>query len=298
VKAAATYSYIVITPARNESANIGKTIDSMLAQTVKPLAWVIVDDGSTDGTAELVSERTRGIGWITLLSLPDRGYYDLSGGAEIKAFYKGFATVSGLAFDFISKLDGDVSFGGDYYERLLGEFTRNTRLGIASGAVYYQGSGMTLEKAYRFHVRGAARVYRRACWERIGGTPTRLGWDASDVYHARMLGWNTEAFEHIPMIHHVKTWTKGGLLKGRMRAGKIDYVIGSHFLFVLLKVLRESMHKPLVVGAVFILMGYLKAAATKEVQVGSVRLRAYIRRDQLLRMLGAFGVGRGEAEHD
>ena len=281
-------SYIVISPVRNEVANIGATIESMKAQTVLPIAWVIVDDGSTDGMVELIRERTLGCDWIRLITLADRGYYDLSGGGEIKAFYRGYRTVSHLGFAYLSKLDGDISFGNDYYERLLREFTRDPRLGVASGSVYYQGNGLTLEKAYRFHVRGAARVYRRTCWEEMGGTPEGLGWDAADVYQARMLGWRTEGFEHIPMIHHVKTWTKGGLLKGRMRAGKIDYVIGSHPLFVLLKVARESVRRPLVVGALFVLLGYLKAAASRESRVGSACLRSYIKRDQARRILAAF----------
>jgi poly-beta-1,6-N-acetyl-D-glucosamine synthase len=285
------HNYVLISPVRNEAKNITKTLESVLAQTFKPMKWVIVDDGSSDGTPDIVQECAKRHGWVELLKLSDRGFYDLAGGGEIKAFYRGFERIIGMPFDFLGKLDGDVSFGESYFESLFKEFDADPRLGIAGGGCYsYDSAGrLVLEKSHRLHVRGAARLYRRECWNDIGGVSDKLAWDAVDVYKARMLGWNTRTFNEIKMIHHVLTWTKGGLLRGRMRSGRIEYFMGTHPLYFLAKLAKEVARKPYFICCGMFAWGYLGPLLRDEERVVDDRLKAYIQREQLARL---FGFGR------
>ncbi len=278
--------YYIISPVRNEARNIELTITSVIGQTVRPAQWLIVDDGSTDGTIEIVQRYTRQHPWITLMKLPDRGYYDLITGGEVKAFYRGFETMRGTEWDFLAKLDGDISFDESYFERLFAEFAKNPKLGLASGACFGLVDGKpVLEKAYEMHVRGAARCYRRACWDAIGGVIDGLGWDAIDVYKARMLGWDTRNFESIAMIHHVKTWTKGGVLHGRRRSGRLDYLMGMHPFFFMFKLLQALFLKPYVVSAFVLGYGYFVPMLKREKRPVDNKLLRFIRREQIRRIV-------------
>lgn len=285
----AKIQYIIISPVRNEEKNIEKTIQSVISQTIKPIKWIIVDDGSSDKTIDIVNKYLEAQEWITLLKLPDRGYYDLMTGGEIKAFYRGYQVIKDMDYNYLSKLDGDISFDERYFDNLFKEFNSNNRLGIAGGGCYYKDhtGGFVLEKTYKYHVRGAARIYRRECWEQIGGVIDDLGWDAIDVYKARMLGWETFSFNEIKMIHHVKTWTKGGLIRGRMRSGRMEYLIGTHPLFFCAKVMREFAFKPYIVSACALLYGYMKSFLMNKNRVTSPELRDFIRKEQLKRLKAA-----------
>jgi poly-beta-1,6-N-acetyl-D-glucosamine synthase len=281
--------YIIITPVRNEEAYIEKTLESVIAQTIRPIKWIIVDDGSTDNTAKIIEKYTFGHPWISLIKISDRGYYDLSKGGEIKAFYIGYKSLKDIEYDFIAKLDGDISFDEKYFEALFAEFRNNLLLGIASGACYYLVKDkMIIEKSYTRHVRGAARVYRKECWEQIGGPVTELGWDAVDVYKARMLGWETRSFEQIKMIHHVKTGTKAGVFKGRIRLGRVAFLMGMHPLFFSIKAMRELFNKPYILGAMAYLYGYFVSLMHKEKRIVDKKLMEYIRREQFSRLLQIF----------
>jgi poly-beta-1,6-N-acetyl-D-glucosamine synthase len=282
--------YIIISPVRNEEKNIEYTIQSVLSQTIKPARWIIVDDGSSDRTADIIKNYTSDNNWISLLQLADRGYYDLNGGGEIKAFYQGYQKIKDDNFAFLVKLDGDISFDPYYFENLFKEFHANKRLGVASGALYHlrTDNQPVPETTYKHHPRGAARVYRRECWEDIGGVKDKLTWDAIDVYKARMLGWDTYNFESIRAIHHVKTWEKGGLTRGLIRAGRLQYLMGTHPLFFAAKVIKRSFAKPYVFGAGVMLYGYLKSNLAGEERVPEPELMDFIRKEQLKRL----GVGR------
>ncbi len=289
---AGSVRYVIVSPVRNEARNIEETISSVCSQSVLPLRWVIVDDGSTDGTADIVSGHLESAPWMELVRLEDRGYYDLMEGGEIKAFHRGLERVRDLEFGFLSKLDGDISFRGSYFESLFRKFGENPRLGIASGACYNRkDGGLVPEKSYRYHVRGAARVYRKDCWDAIGGTIAGLGWDAMDVYKARMLGWETESFEDIRMIHHVKTWAKGGLLHGRARSGRMEYLLGTHPVFFGGKLMVSMFRWPYLVGAACTAYGYISAGARGEERISDPELITYIRKEQKERMRRAFRPG-------
>ncbi len=282
--------YIIISPVRNEAANIEHTIKSVLSQTARPKRWVIVDDGSTDGTIEIVRRYLPGNDFMEHLTLEDRGFYDLMTGGEIKAFYRGYYLIEDQECDFIVKLDGDISFDEKYFEELLECFYQNPKLGIASGICCYETSdGLVKEYAHPKHVRGAARMYRRSCWNDIGGPIQDLGWDAIDVYKARMFGWETGSFDQLRMIHHVKTWTKGGALHGRARSGRMEFLMGSHPVFFASKVLREIFRKPYIISSIALTWGYVKSFFKKEPRVVALELMRFIRHEQSARIKGVFG---------
>ena len=278
--------FIIISPVRNEEKNIDYTVQSVLAQTIKPAKWIIVDDGSSDKTPEIIKKYLPNNAWISLIQLADRGYYDLMGGGEIKAFYKGYETIGDEDYDFLVKLDGDISFDKKYFEDLFREFELNHRLGIASGSLFnIRGDNKLFqEKTYKHHPRGGARAYRKECWEDIGGVEDRLTWDAIDVYKARMLGWDTYNFEKIKATHHVKTWEKGGVTHGLMRAGRLQYLMGTHYLFFVVKVFKRVFSKPYLFGAFFMFYGYLKSYISGEEKVPEPELLNYIRKEQLKRL--------------
>src|SRR5579863_7315394 len=153
-------AYVVITPARNEIEHLQKTIDSVAAQTVLPERWVLVDDGSTDGTGALLDGAGKKYPWIRVIHRADRGFRK-SGGGVIEAFYEGYNALQCNDWNFLVKLDGDLSFAFDY-------FRNDPKLGIGGGEIHHNISGkLKLEENPRFHVRGATKIYTRSCWEGI-----------------------------------------------------------------------------------------------------------------------------------
>lgn len=282
-------NFIIISPVRNEAANIERTITSVLAQSCRPLLWVIVDDGSSDGTTEIIRGYSAKHSWLRLVILRDRGYYDLMEAGEIKAFYEGLSTVGNVSYEYLAKLDGDIALEPNYYEEILRRFAENLQLGIASGTCWHIEKGQKVrEVVYKHHVRGAMRVYRKACWDDIGGVPRSLGWDAIDCYKARMHGWVTRSFNELPVTHLVKTWEKGGWLHGRQRSGRMEYLIGTHPLFFAAKCARDLCVKPYLISASALAWGYLRSFLKNEPRVGDLDLIAQVRKEQLTRIRNWF----------
>ncbi len=276
--------YVVITPVRNEAAFIGRTIDSMIAQTVRPAQWVIVNDGSTDDTADIVRAHIAGHPWIRLIQRPDRGFRQRGGGV-IKAFNAGYAALTITDYHFIVKLDGDVSFAPDYFERLLARFTAQPRLGIAGGTCYVQdGKTWKPEGTDPTHVRGATKMYRRACFEDIGGLVAHLGWDGVDEWQARTRGWQAQSFLDIPIYHHRTTGGAGGFLQGRIEQGRAAYYMGYHPLFMLARGVRRMADRPFVLGGLSLLWGYASDWLRQRKQVNDPAMIHFLRQNQLKRL--------------
>ena len=257
----------------------------MVSQTIRPEEWVIVDDGSKDGTVGIVEKYRERYDWIKVICRNDRGYAE-PGRGVMEAFYTGYDHRTCEDFDFIVKLDGDLGFGRDYFESLFRKFSEDPKLGIAGGVCYVARNGhLVIEKHPEFHVRGTIKVYRRECWNQIGGLVKHLGWDTMDEIEAQYRGWETKSFKNLKILHHKLTGCNTGAFKWAIKSGKSDYYCGYHPLFVLVKGIKRIFKKSLFDRWFGILLGYFSSCLKKEEQYGDRKIIEYLRKEQVKRML-------------
>jgi glycosyltransferase involved in cell wall biosynthesis len=277
--------YVVITPARDEAQHIAETIMSMVHQTTRPTEWVIVDDGSTDGTGEIIDRFAAQYSWITALHRPNRGVRENAGGV-MEAFYYGYQSLKASEWDFIVKLDGDVSLNPDYFENCFKKFRQDQKLGLGGGLICHLENGaLKAEVCPRFHVRGATKIYRRACWDAIGGLLKVPGWDTVDEVKANMLGWRTRTFQDLKVLHHRPTGAADGAWKNSVKDGRADYISGYHPLFMFLKCMKRLVQEPYLVGSLGLSYGFIGGYFRGTPQVDDRGLIHYLRRQQLRRLL-------------
>jgi len=278
--------YVVVTPVRDEETYLPRAIESMVNQNVRPAEWIIVNDGSKDRTAEVIEEASRSHPWIRGVHRQDRGYRKWGGGI-IEAFYDGLNSLTCKDWEFMSKLDGDLTFEPDYFEGAFERFASDPKLGIGGGTLYHYENGVqVLERAPQFHVRGGAKIFRRECWDAIGGLWVGPGSDTVDEVKANMLGWTTGSFPDLLMHHHRPTGASWGRWGGLVKDGKIDYVYGSHPVFLIAKCASRLFRRPYVLGSVALLYGYIEAHFQHVPRVDDPELIRYLRRQQLARLFG------------
>ena len=278
--------YVVITPVRDEEEHLEETIKSVVNQTIRPTEWMIVDDGSTDQTPKIIDKYAANYPWIRAVHRTNRGYRK-SGGGVVEAFNDGYQALLSQDWEFVVKLDGDLSFDPAYFERILECFKAEPTLGIAGGTLYSLHNGkMKVERNPRFHVRGATKVYRRECWEQIGGLWPAAGWDTIDETSASMRGWITKSVPDIPAFHHRATGGADGLWYDSVKHGRIWYVVGYHPLFVLASCLYRALHKPYLVRSVGGLYGFMHAYVTRVPRVSDSALIKFVRSQQIKRLMG------------
>jgi glycosyltransferase involved in cell wall biosynthesis len=278
--------YVVVTPVRDEEAYLPLTIDSMVRQTVRPQEWVIVDDGSKDSTGKIIEEAARQYPWIRAVYRRDRGFRKWGAGI-IEAFYDGFQAIGYSDWEFMAKLDGDLSFEPAYFAEMFEKFKETPRLGVAGGFLYHIENGQrTLEQNPVFHVRGGAKIYRRACWDAIGGLWIGPGSDTVDEVKANMLGWSSKSFLDVQIQHHRWTGAAYGRWGGIAKNGKTDYVSGYHPLFLLAKSVARLRQRPYILGSLALLYGYISAYLQKTPRVDDPQLIKYLQQQQLAKLRG------------
>lgn len=277
--------YVLITPARNEEQYIEKTIQSVASQTVVPRRWIIVSDNSVDRTEEIVEHYAHELEFIRLVRVRNRMRRDFN--SKVCAFNAGYASIDVRNYRYIGNLDADVSFGPEYYERILREFTLHPRLGIAGGIILEYHNGEYRERfANYYNISGAVQVFTRECYETIGGyIPLKHGGeDPVSQYMARMHGWDVHAVPELPVIHHRPTGTaQGNLLRACFRAGTEEYTYGSHPLFELAKCLHRFRERPFVLSGISRMGGYLWAFMKREPRIPHHVIR-FIRHEQMKRL--------------
>jgi poly-beta-1,6-N-acetyl-D-glucosamine synthase len=281
------FSYIIISPVRNEAKYLARTIESITKQTALPKRWIIVDDGSTDETGAVAEAAAAKCDWIQVVHRSDRGYRK-PGGGVIDTFYDGYNQIGSLDWQYVVKLDGDLSFAPDYFARCLLRFQQDSRLGIGGGTICKDLDGhlspeSTVDPA--FHVRGATKIYKRDCWEGIGGLICAPGWDTVDEFKANMLGWATYTFPEIQLLHHRPAGQAQGNWKNWVKNGRANYVAGYHPLFMLLKCVSRLKSKPYVIAAFGLFIGYLSGYLRRVPMVGDEKLIRYVREQQMRRLL-------------
>lgn len=278
--------YVMVTAARDEGAHIEKTIVSVIRQTRRPTQWVIVDDGSSDNTGAIIDRYARQHQWITPVHRANRGFRQ-AGGGVVAAFYGGYERIESPDWDFIVKLDADLDFAPDYFERCLAEFAEDSRLGIAGGGIYHATSDgvLTLETTPVFHVRGATKIYRRECWTAIGGLVRAAGWDTIDEAKANMLGWRTRSFTSLQLLHHRVTGGAEGAWRDCVKNGRANYIAGYHPVFMMLKCVRRVVRKPYLIGSLGLVWGFSSAYFKRVPRVNDRALIRYVRNQQIRRLL-------------
>ena len=280
-----TLKYVLITPARNEEDNIEKVINSMISQKVLPGKWVIVSDGSTDQTDDIVKKYLQDNQWMELLRMPNHA--DRHFAAKVNCFNSGYAKVKDLEFDIIGNLDADVTFDQEYLKYLLSKFSEDSKLGVAGTPFVENGKHYD----YRFtnieHVSGACQLFRRECFESIGGyKPIRGGgidWVA--VTTARMKGWRTRTFTEKTCLHHRKIGSGNTTsLMTWFRQGKKDYFLGNHFLWEIFRTFYQMIKKPIIIGGALLITGFTWSAITGMQKPISPELQRFIRGEQMQRL--------------
>jgi biofilm PGA synthesis N-glycosyltransferase PgaC len=278
--------YVLITPARNEEKYIEETIKSVVAQSLQPLKWVVVSDGSTDRTDEIVKSYAAKHDWIELIRTPERAERHFAG--KVHAFNAGFSVIKELPFDIVGSLDADITFDGTYFEFLLGRFAEDPRLGVAGTPFSEEGVHYDFRYASIEHVSGACQLFRRKCFDDVGGyTPLTVGGiDLVAVTTARMRGWKTRTFTEKISVHHKMTQTgKHSTLRRSYKSGYHDYLMGTHPLWQISRWFRAVTRNPISGSAV--LSGYLWAALVRAERPVSREFVAFRRMEQM-RRLGGF----------
>ena len=278
-------TYVLITPARNEERFIEQAIRSVVSQAVLPRRWLIVSDGSTDRTDDIVRKYLADHPWMELMRRPERS--DRHFAAKADCFNAGYERVRGDNFDVIGNLDADMTFGRDYYEFLLAKFAADPKLGVA-GSRWVEG---TSSYDFRFsnlgHVSGACQLFRRQCFEEIGGyVPVKGGgidWIA--VTTARMKGWKTRTFVERICHHHRPMGTATqGKLKACFKHGRVDYYLGGHPLWQLFRGCYQMTREPYLLRGLLLLAGYWWAWMTRVKRPISSELMRFNRREQMQRL--------------
>jgi len=287
--------YVLVTPAKNEEATIGVTLESVVNQTVRPADWVIVSDGSADRTEERVRAAAVAHSWIRLLSLPPRA--ERSFAAVVHATEAGVRALTVGDYEYLGLLDSDVRFQSDYFERVMERFEASPRLGLAGGVVIDVGLRKDRLPRNRQDVPGAVQFFRRACFESLGGLLAipEGGWDGLTCARARMQGFETRLLTDL-VVDHLKprNISEGGWLRRKWQMGVRDYAVGCHPLFEMFKCLGRISESPVLVGSVAWWIGYCCAAIQGRERLIPRDLLEFLRAEQKRRVLQKLGLQRPE----
>lgn len=284
--AASKVPYVLITPARNEGQFIENTIKSVSEQSLLPQKWVIINDGSTDDTGEIAARCAANFDWIEVVNLPVRKERNFA--AKVYAFRAGQERLAGVDYKVIGNLDADVTLEPDHFEFLMSKFQEDPDLGVAGTVFrepgYYSGTDSFEGQNY---VSGQCQIFRRECWEEIGGyIPSKAGGvDWMAVMTARMKGWKTRSFRERCFYHHriLGTANHGKAGKG-FSYGKKDYYMGGHPLWEVFRSTYQLFKRPYIIGGTMLFAGYFTALLTGEKRVVSDALMRFHRREQMMKL--------------
>lgn len=283
------HGYVLVTPVRDEVATIGRTIDSVTAQRVLPREWVIVSDGSTDGTDDLIRRASEQYSWIRLLPLEPRA--ERSFAAVVYNTETGIHDLKCPDYRYLGLLDADIAFQSDYFDRLIRRFESELALGLAGGVVIDVGLPRDRFPRNRVDVPGAVQFFRRECLEVIGGLIPipEGGWDGMTCAMARMNGYQTRLFTDL-IVDHLKprNISEGGVVRRKWQMGVRDYALGYHPLFEMVKCFSRMKDSPFVIGAAAWWIGYFMAMLRRRERIVPKPLMEYVRREQWKRLFRMF----------
>jgi poly-beta-1,6-N-acetyl-D-glucosamine synthase len=276
--------HVIVMPAHNEAAYIHRTLQSLVDQTERPDRVIVVDDGSTDATPDIVRGFMAQHDWITIVP-------GSTGGGRryrvVEVFNHGYARVRADNFTYISKIDADLVFPSDYFERLFSVMDSDRSIGAAGGILYeVTASGRQVRlRMPDNHVPGPIKTIRKDVFDGMGGFVPMLGWDIIDLVKIRSLGYRTVCLQHLSVLHLRQTAAATGILRGNVRMGHGAYVIGTHPLFALGRSLYRMFEPPYVLAGLALGYGYFRSWFKRAEQMSDTGLIRALREEQLYRLL-------------
>jgi glycosyltransferase involved in cell wall biosynthesis len=287
--------YALIMPVRDEEKYLSAMIDSILGQRVRPARWIIVDDGSTDRTPAIAESYAQRFNFIELIRLPVRDQR-MPGGEG--ALPNALRRLNLSDFDYLARFDGDLLFGPDYIAQILEEFDRDRELGIAGGSLYSKRNGrLKLEADPTFHVRGALKMYRRQCFQDIGGLTTQIGWDTIDEVYAWIKGWTTRSFYQYKVLHRRPTGAGWHARRIYWERGRADYLTWSLPLFALAKTAKTAVASLSCLKAICYLAGFVSCYVRNESRIQDPAFAKARRHQQRNRMVALLMLRRNPFRH-
>jgi poly-beta-1,6-N-acetyl-D-glucosamine synthase len=277
--------YVLISPCRDEAKHMRRTLDSVAAQSIPPALWVVIDDGSTDATPQILAEYARRLPWLRVVRRPDRGRRNVGPGV-IEAFYAGLETVDLDAFDYVCKLDLDLDLPPRYFELLIARMEAEPRLGTTSGKPYFvrgRDGALVPEVCGDEISVGMTKFYRTTCFREIGGFVREVMWDGIDCHRARLLGWIAESVdaEGLRFLHlRPMGSSQKGIWTGRVRSGYGQYFMGTAPLYLVASSAFRLFKHPVVYGSAAMLWGYFSSAARRVPRYDDPAFRRFLRRYQ------------------
>ncbi|MGO9359222.1 MAG: glycosyltransferase family 2 protein [Xanthobacteraceae bacterium] len=281
--------YLIISPCRDEAKFMRQTLDSVINQTVRPAKWVIVNDGSSDDSAEILREYSAEHDWIKVVSRTNRGHRAVGPGV-IEAFYAGYTTVRPSDFEFLCKLDLDLRLPPRYFEALIARMRADPTIATCSGKAYIEVDDQLKNEGHGDDTSiGASKFYRVSCFEAIGGFVRAVMWDGIDCHRCRMRGWKALSWDDDPQLRFVHLRPEGSsqknIISGRVRRGYGQYFMGTGFVFLLASAVNRIREKPYVIGSLAMVWGWLKAAILRKPRYPDHEFRRFLRRYHRLVLL-------------
>ena len=276
-------SYLLISPGRNEAGYMRNTLDSVIAQTVRPKTWVIVDDGSTDDSPKILAEYAARHDWIKVVTRRDRGGRAVGPGV-VEAFYAGYETIDPDDYEYLCKLDLDLILPPRYFEELMLRMEADPTIATCSGKSYIHHNGEFVSERHGDETSiGATKFYRRWMFQQLGGFVREVMWDGIDCHRCRMQGWHAVSWD-VPDLRFTHLRPQGssqkGILTGRMRHGFGQYFMGTSPVYMLANAVNRINEKPYVLGSIMMMWGYLWSWVQRKPRYEDPEFRRFLRQWQ------------------
>ena len=275
--------YVLISPCRNEADFMRQTLDSVIAQSIRPARWVVVDDGSTDATPQILAQYASRHDWIRVVTRRDRGRRAIGPGV-IDAFYAGYETVNPDDYEYLCKLDLDLRLPPRYFETLMMRMEANPRLATCSGKAYLEVDGQLVNERHGDEASiGASKFYRVSCFKTLGGFVREVMWDGIDCHRCRMHGWIACSWDDAELrFVHLRPMgsSQKSVYAGRVRHGSGQYYMGTGFVYMLANAMNRLNEKPYVAGSLAMLWGWLWSALQGKPRFEDLEFRRFLRRYQ------------------
>jgi poly-beta-1,6-N-acetyl-D-glucosamine synthase len=285
-------AYAAITPVRDEARHFARTAEALIAQTHRPLQWIVVDDGSSDGTFDIASRYAAEHDWITVVRARASGRRE-RGAPIVRAFNQGLASLKTRP-EFVVKLDGDLFFPSHYFAWVAAAFRVDPRAGVVGGVVFInQGGEWIYERMDRRTVHGAIKSYRYDCLDDIGGLHESMGWDGIDEYGARARGWSVHVLSELDVLHYKTRGSAQPWLRARWEEGRGAHYMGYRVKAVALRAgYRMLVEHPPILGGLALAVGFCWYSLIGAPQAEPIA-RRQLRAEQRGMLRQRLGRGRG-----